>query len=87
MDGLKLPIDLPPGWTAEICSFGILIEARNADGRIIGGMTVNEKTRGYAPGIAQVRRGQIDPYRGRGWRRSLYEDAIDRLMTITGWRG
>lgn len=84
---LKLPVDLPSGWTAEANSFGVLIEARNADGRIIGGMTVDEKMRGYTPGIARVRASDIDAYCGRGWKEALYRDAIDRLITITGWRG
>ncbi|WP_165948001.1 hypothetical protein [Burkholderia pyrrocinia] len=48
---------------------------------------MNEKIRGYTPGIAPVKRSDIDPYRGRGWREALYRDAIDTLITISGWRG
>ncbi|NHV28076.1 hypothetical protein HAV18_17760 [Burkholderia sp. D-99] len=85
---MNLPVDLPTGWTVEECSFGVLIEAPNPDGRIIGGMTVSEKARGYTPGIAPVRMPVgIAPYRGRGSRKNLYQDAIASPITITGWRG
>lgn len=87
MSDLTLPVDLPSGWTAEKCSFGVLIEARDAAGRTIGGMTVDEAMRGFSPGSAPVKRSDIEPYRGRGWRVALYRDAIDALTTINGWRG
>jgi hypothetical protein len=84
LSDLKLPVDLPSGWTAEVCSFGILIEARNADGRVLGGMTVDESTRGFASGISRVKASEGDSYRGKGWKEALYRDAIDGLIAITG---
>jgi hypothetical protein len=84
LSDLKLPVDLPSGWTTEVCSFSILNEARNADGRVLGGMTVDENICGYAPGISRVKASEGDPYRGKGCKEALYRDAIDRLIAITG---
>ncbi|QMI49998.1 hypothetical protein [Burkholderia sp. MBR-1] len=81
MRDFKLPIELPSGWTAEQCSFGVLLEAKGPDGRFIGGITVNEKVRGYALGISPVRTADVESsiYQGRGWREKLYRDAVSKL--------
>lgn len=69
---------LPEGWTHEYSrSYGLIINAV-VDGRHLGSVTVSEDARGFDLGISIVRkRGQ---YAGRGWKVSLYKDAVRALQ-------
>lgn len=69
---------LPGEWTYEVCkTYGVVITAVEA-GRQQGSVTVDEDKRSFELGIAPVRaRGA---YSGRGWKPSLYQDAVKALQ-------
>lgn len=70
--------ELPGEWTFEVCrTYGVIVTAVEG-GRQQGSVTVDEDKRSFALGIALVRtRGA---YSGRGWKASLYQDAVKSLQ-------
>ena len=82
-----LPFPLPDGWEIEQASIGVFLAARRADGHALGWVTVNERIRDFELGMTPVRANAYDltpKYKGRHWRKQLYEAAITALCQATG---
>ena len=78
---IDLPIELPPGWTAEVSEmYGTIITAVDSTGQKVGYVTVSEKVRHFELGITIPRRLQngAEPA-GRAWKVSLYKAAVASL--------
>lgn len=81
METVTLPVALPEGWTAEHSRvYGTIITAVTAEGFHAGYVTVSEDVRNFSLGMSRPRR--VEPGAeptGRGWKKQLYQAAIDKL--------
>lgn len=75
---MKIPIQLPDGWTADTDEMlGVIITAVDDHGDKVF-VTVDESKRGFELGMCTV--SQRKHYSGRHWRKELYEDAVATLQ-------
>ena len=78
----SVPVTLPAHWDFESAWCGVILNASNAAGCLLGSVTVCEKTRGYVLGMSRVRvSAEEAQYAGSGWREHLYSDAVEALQT------
>ena len=83
MQVVDVPTQLPEGWRASSDPRGVVIDAIDAEGRMLGSVTVCEQVRGFTPGVCTVypKRG-AKKYAGRGWKQQLYSDAVASLQAV-----
>ena len=81
MQAVEAPTQLPDGWRASADSRVVIIDALDAEGHMLGSVTVCEQVRSFALGVCGI---PSPPggskYAGRGWRRQLYADAVAALQ-------
>ncbi|MFT4064363.1 hypothetical protein [Paraburkholderia sp.] len=82
---VKLPIELPEGWSAEQYDDDcITLYAWPTPGLGRCCVTVNYKERSFVLGCMRPRRTVlgVDLYRGRGWKAELFNAAIAALQKV-----
>lgn len=83
MQVVEVPTQLPDGWRASSDSRGVVIDAFDAEGRMLGSVTVCEQVRAFALGVCGVRTPSGgSKYTGRGWKQKLYADAVAALQAV-----
>lgn len=84
MQAVEVPTQLPDHWRASSDPRGVVIDAVDAEGRMLGSVTVSEQVRGFSFGVCDVRTpsGGGNKYVGRGWKKQLYADAIAALQAV-----
>jgi hypothetical protein len=75
----KLPITLPAGWTAEGYANYVHITAPSNSRTGPVTLTASEHMRDFALG-RQVLTRNGEKYQGRGWRKRLYDDAVQAML-------
>ena len=75
---MKLPVELPAGWSAEEAAWldAIVITAVK-DNKICGFVTVSQKKRSYVLGMCPILTYSGRIYKGQKWRAQLFTDAIN----------
>lgn len=83
MQTIEVSTRLPDHWRASSDPRGVVIDAVNADGRMLGSVTVCEQVRGFALGVCGVPKPPVGgKYVGRGWKQQLYADAVAALEAV-----
>jgi len=74
-----VPVTLPESWLLDSMPGGeVVIEAKDSEtGAFLGCISVSEEKRNFSLGAVTVK--AKGTYRGRGWKKKLYEDAIQHL--------
>lgn len=83
MQVVDVPVQLPKGWQALSDPRGVVIDAFDEEGRMLGSITVCEQVRGFTPGVSTVYpKSGAKKYAGRGWKQQLYADAVESLQAV-----